>query len=511
MHADLEDVRIEMLGRFRVAVGGRVVTEGDWPARRARELVALLALADGRRLVRDQVVEQLWPHLGAEAGAANLRKAAHHARRTLGDPDAIVLHSGRVELFPTRTVTTDVERFLRDAGLALRDPDADGGVCARAAAGCAGELLPDARYDAWTQEPRRLVQTRLAELLRRSADWERLLEIEPTDEPACRELMRTAIDAGRRHVAIPGSSACGSPWSASWARSRVPRHGRCMTAAPRAFVSVSGCSSVARSSSPMPRGSWGPWRLAGRRRCSCAARRVSGSRRSAARSFIARTRGGWRVITAAAAASGAPYGVIGAAIEQLLVGRRASLEALPERTRSILAELSPLAGPAPPLRGSLTRHHVVAALRRALARPGSSSPTVLCVEDAHLLDEATADVLHQLVVGGGGDPLLVMLACRAEWMRTSLPHGITELARSDRTMSLQLGPLDDGAIAELVALAAPVRPAAEAVARIVGAAHGSPFFALELTRAPVSALADALPQTVRQVGRAPSIRPLRSR
>ena len=35
-----------------------------------------------------------------------------------------------------------------------------------------------------------------------SADWERLMEVEPTDEAACRELMRAAIDEGRRHVAI---------------------------------------------------------------------------------------------------------------------------------------------------------------------------------------------------------------------------------------------------------------------------------------------------------------------
>ena len=114
------------------------------------------------------------------------------------------------------------------------------------------------------------------------------------------------------------------------------------------------------------------------------------------------------------------------------------------------------------------------------------------------LDEATADVLHQLVAGGGGDPLLVMLAYRAEWIRTSLPRGITELTRNDRTLSLELGPLDDSEIAELVALAAPVRPAPEDVARIARAAQGSPFFALELARALASGAADALPQTVRQ-------------
>jgi len=193
-------VRIELLGRFRVCCEGLEVAEGDWPTRRARELVELLALADGRRLLRDQVVEQLWPHLGAGAGAANLRKAAHHARRALGDPEAVVLRSGRVELFPARPVTVDVDAFLCDAELALRE--GDGNACAKVAAACPGGLLPGAPYEAWTQEARRRVQARLAELLRRGGAWERLMEVEPTDEAACRELMRAAIGAGQRHVAI---------------------------------------------------------------------------------------------------------------------------------------------------------------------------------------------------------------------------------------------------------------------------------------------------------------------
>jgi DNA-binding SARP family transcriptional activator len=486
----LDDVRIELLGRFRVAAGDREVAEGDWPARRAQELVALLALADGRRLVRDQVIELLWPHLGAEAGAANLRKAAHHARRTLGDPGAIVLRSGRVELFPARTVTTDVEGFLRDAERALLDPDTDSAVCARAAAGCAGELLPNAPYEEWTQEPRRQVHARLTELLRRSADWERLMEVEPTDEAACRELMRAAIDAGRRHVALRWYErlriALVRELGAQPDDETRALYDRCTVGVrlgERVFVgreveladAAGQLRSVARGGT-----------------AALLVRGPTGIGKSAlCREVVHRAdEGGWRVITVAATPSAAPYGPIGAAIEELLVGARASPDALPERTRSILAE--------PPLRGAPTRHQVVAVLRRALALAESASPTLLCVEDAHLLDEATADVLHQLVAGGGGDPLLVMLAYRAEWIRTSLPRGITELARNDRTLSLQLGPLDDGEIAELVALAAPGRPAPEAIARIVHAAQGSPFFALELTRAPGSGAADTLPQTVRQ-------------
>jgi DNA-binding SARP family transcriptional activator/tetratricopeptide (TPR) repeat protein len=496
VNAGGDDVRIEMLGHFRIVFEDREITEGDWSARRARELVALLALADGRRLLREQVIEQLWPHLGAEAGAANMRKAAHHARRTLDDPEAVVLRSGRVELFPTRSVSVDVECFLRDAELALRDPQGD--ACAKAAAGCPGELLPDAPYEAWTQEPRRRIHARLTELLRRGGGWERLVEVEPTDEAACRELMRAAIEAGKRHVAIR--------WYERLRIAMVRELGAQPDAETRALYDR--CTAGVRLGERVFVGreveladAAGQLRsVAGGGVSALLVRGPTGIGKSAfCREVVTRARaGGWRVVTVTATASGSPYGAIGAALEQLLVHGRASLNALPRRTRSILAELSPLARPAPPPQGALTRHQVVAALQRALALPGTSSPTVLCIEDAHLLDEATADALHQLVAGDGGDPLLVILAYRAEWTRTSLPHGITELAGSDRTLSLQLGPLDDREIAELVALAAPMRPSPEAVARVAHAADGSPFFALELTRALASGAADALPLTVRQ-------------
>ncbi len=69
-------IRIRLLGGCGVVVDGQEVAPGRWPGRRAAELVQLLSLSAGHRLVRDQVIEALWPHLPAEAGAANLRKAA---------------------------------------------------------------------------------------------------------------------------------------------------------------------------------------------------------------------------------------------------------------------------------------------------------------------------------------------------------------------------------------------------------------------------------------------------
>ena len=81
MNAPRHGVRVELLGTFRVAVD-QVVVGRAWPSRRSAELLQLLALADGHRLLKDQVIDALWPHLGPEAGGANLRKAAHHAPST---------------------------------------------------------------------------------------------------------------------------------------------------------------------------------------------------------------------------------------------------------------------------------------------------------------------------------------------------------------------------------------------------------------------------------------------
>src|SRR5215218_5213837 len=173
-------VRIQLLGRFGVNISGDEIAADAWPGRRAAELVQLLALADGHRLTRDQVVEALWPHLEAEAGAANLRKAAHYARQALASPEAVVLRGGQVALFPSRPVETDAGHFEAQGRAALADGDV--AACAGAASAYTGDLLPEALYEEWTQASREHLRSRYVELLRHSRQWERLVEVEPTDE-----------------------------------------------------------------------------------------------------------------------------------------------------------------------------------------------------------------------------------------------------------------------------------------------------------------------------------------
>ena len=73
----MAEIQIELLGGFRVAVGGRAIPDEGWRRRKTAALVKLLALAPRHRLHREQVMDVLWPELSPAAAAANLRKALH--------------------------------------------------------------------------------------------------------------------------------------------------------------------------------------------------------------------------------------------------------------------------------------------------------------------------------------------------------------------------------------------------------------------------------------------------
>ncbi|HVY96751.1 MAG TPA: hypothetical protein VHA54_07310 [Solirubrobacterales bacterium] len=187
----MQALEVTLLGRFEVRCDGEPVADSAWSQGRAKDLVKLLALAPGHRLVRERVVEALWPHLDAEAGVANLHKAAHHARRALGAADAIVLRQGEVVLAPEAEVMTDVERF-EERGV----PELYG-----------GELLPGDRYAAWAHERREELRDRYLESLRAAGRWEDVARAEPADEDAQRAVMRLRLAAGDRLGALAAYAA----------------------------------------------------------------------------------------------------------------------------------------------------------------------------------------------------------------------------------------------------------------------------------------------------------------
>src|SRR5690606_14478965 len=79
---------------------GTPTTDDGWGRRQAAALVKLLALAPGRRLHREQVIDALWPDQTLDEATPKLHKAAHFARRALGQPAGVALRDDIVSLLP---------------------------------------------------------------------------------------------------------------------------------------------------------------------------------------------------------------------------------------------------------------------------------------------------------------------------------------------------------------------------------------------------------------------------
>src|SRR3569833_1956515 len=155
-------VTVALLGGFAASVDGVGVPDSAWRLKKARELVKPLALAPGNRLHREVAMDVLWPQLAPSAAANNLNQAVHVARRALG-AETIEL---RDELL-TLAADVDVELLARAAETARRMRTA--AAYSAALALCRGELLPENRYDDWTDERREELASLAAELADESA------------------------------------------------------------------------------------------------------------------------------------------------------------------------------------------------------------------------------------------------------------------------------------------------------------------------------------------------------
>jgi DNA-binding SARP family transcriptional activator/tetratricopeptide (TPR) repeat protein len=487
-----ERLEIRLLGAFAVSLGGEGLPDGAWASLRAAQLVQLLSLAEGHRLPREQVIDSLWPELDAEAGGANLRKAAHHARQALGIADAIVLQAGQALLCPSRLIAVDAVRFeaLANDALARRDAAA----CAEAAALYGGDLLPGAPYEPWTDSARTRLRLRYLELLRASGQWERLAEAEPTDEPAHRALMRRDLEAGNRPAAIRWYSrlrgALRQTLGVAPDRETHALYDECV-----AGLRLSGPAFVGRQMELAQAAAWlgAPQQ---ERAAGLLVRGLAGIGKSAfcrQLGAMARERG-WTVVSIDALQPGHAYAVIAAALEQLIAADRTLLERVGDGARGVLAMLTPLAAPAPALHGPLGRHQVIGAFRRALVAAAKGGVAMVQVDDAHLMGAADAEALLELIVTGR--PVHVVLVSRPPASDSTLGHGVVRLLGSRQLVPIDLGPLDDEDARSLVREAAPRPLAAQSVERIVRLAQGNAFAALELARCAAPECAARLPASV---------------
>ncbi|WP_372659899.1 AAA family ATPase [Hydrogenophaga sp.] len=473
---------VGLLGRFEAAVDGQPIAADHWPSLRAAHLVQMLSLQPGHRMSRDLAIDALWPQLDPEAGAANLRKALHHGRQALGRHDAIGLLAGELLLWPERPVAVDADVFEARASAALRQRDP--AECADVAGEYGGDLLPGARYEAWTEPFRERLRALYLDLLRTSGQWERLALHEPTDEAAHRALMQRELEAGNRAAALRWYSRLREALQQSLGVTPDARteavYQRCVAglqAVGPAFVGRAQVLGQVAAWLGMP---------SGKRPGSIVLRGPAGIGKSAlCREIGAQARQrGWTVLRLDAAETGRAYGAMAAIAERVMLEDRSVLDRIGPPARAVLALLSPLAAPANAPQGPLGRHQVVGAIRRLLLAAAPEADILLQVDDAHLIDDADVEVLVQLAMAGG--PLCLLVATRPVPPSAALARGVARLQRAGVLQPLDLAPMDEDESRRLVVRALPApfaAPSSDAVvARIVQAADGNPFAAIELAR-----------------------------
>jgi DNA-binding SARP family transcriptional activator/tetratricopeptide (TPR) repeat protein len=463
---------IRLLGQFAVGEPAAQLT------RRAAELVQLLVLQPQRSLMNEQVVEALWPHLDPDAGSANLRKAAHHARQSLGRPDAVVLRGGRVLLLPEGNVECDAARFERAADEAMESGDAQ--ACKAAAQRYGGDLLPDSRYEPWTEAPRQRLREKFLALLRQAGDLERLVREDPADEAAHLQLMREELAAGRRSSALrwyghlrdhlqqamglrPGPQA-----ELLYRECVAGMEGTGPRFVGRALELVRILALLRASLSGRPGGA--------------VVRAPAGMGKTAfCRRVAEEARGlGWQVRSLQASDWTRPYGIAADLVEPLLGELPHVEQAIGAHAQAVLAAMSATGDPARPLALPLGRHQMVGAVRRLLLATASGKPVLVIVDDAQSADDASAEALTQLAASG--PPVFVLFACRPA-LPPLLDRHVSRMLRAGQLEAVELGPLSEDEAQLLAARTSAQALAPEAAAAIARRAEGLPFAVVELARA----------------------------
>lgn len=449
-------VRIALLGRFEVSIDADEVDAGAWTRRHATQLVQLLALAPGRHLHREQVMDALWPDVPLADAGPRLHKAAHYARRALGDPGSVVLTGDQVHLLPGQDVDVDAVAFEAAAVDALRRQDAE-------AAGTAadlydGDLLPDDRYDAWVDEPRERLRMLHLDVLRLAGRWADLARAEPADEQAHVELARTAAAAGDlpaalRHVerlerALRRELGTGPSRAVVALRERlraaVDRAGT-TTGRPRDRDGVVGrdreVARLERLLAEVHQGRGQALFVSGPQGIGTSTILLCLERRAVAL--------GMRVGTGTAAPVDAPwpYAPVLEALSDLCRRHPALLDGLEDPAQDELRRA--LAGRDLEWDGRSSHQRLYVAAAELLRLAAAGEGAVLVVDDLDQADDASLQLLHYLARATAGDRVLVATAHRPE-ASGSVARMRSSLLARDQATTLDLRPLSDEAATALV-------------------------------------------------------------
>ena len=497
-------LRLYLLGRFEVVRADAPIPAHAWRRRRPADLLKLVALSPGRSLSREKAIDALWPDKDPASGANNLHRALYDLRQILGGR-WVDIERGQLRL--RADAWLDVDAFER----AVAEGDRDG--LTRAVALYRGDLVVDdgdeaegdGRDASGLRARRAALRARFVEAalpLARSAAGEgdaqlaipllrRVLEVDRSTEDAHHLLMRLLAEAGHAAEALRQYDACELALRAGGlapsddtrqlraaiqageigpTRCRAPQDGA-LRAARRLLGAVDPSPVRGRGAllllleALVEQGS-GAIVLLGESGVGKTRIALEGAR-------IAQGRGAAVMCGIAGTAPGLPYALF--------------VDALRDEARVNASVPDPFA--AGPLHGGVAGEEVRLAIfegvERALRTVAAGRPLLLLLDDLHLADESSLNLVHLVARHARELRLMIVGTCSEEAVRagtpiqTALAHlDCGRLARGVRVPRLGLAATREQ-VQDLLGA-----PADEAtLARIYRVTDGCPLFVEEVVRA----------------------------
>ncbi len=475
-------IEITVLGGFEVVVDGAPVEASAWPRPQAASLVKVLALAHGHRLHREQLIDRLWPELPVAEAAPRLHKLAHYARRALGEGPSVVLRDETVALLPDGDVVVDADVFADAASTALRDGSAD--AASAAADVYAGPLLPDDRYQPWTEDLREHLRMRYHELLRAAGRWDDLLADDPTDEDAHLALMTQHFEAGDHRSALRQfermDQALRQELGLGPGRAALALRDRILADAPDEPTVGLG-ELVGRRGTQEQLQRLMADALHGRGR-TVLVDGPPGVGKSALLEWVRAhaERSGWRTgHGVAATVEGAwPYAPVLDALADLYRRHPSLLDGLDDTYRKEIERA--ITGEELTWSGEGTHQRLFVAAAELLRLGAAGTGLVLTLDDVHEADDASLRLLHYLARRLGGERLLLVVGHRPGGHRIDQLRA--SLLRRGVAYDLPLGPLDRAGTDALVRALRP-GPGMDVLDHIWAVSAGLPFAVVEMAGA----------------------------
>jgi ATP/maltotriose-dependent transcriptional regulator MalT/DNA-binding SARP family transcriptional activator len=225
--AGLPRLRLKTLGTFQTLLGTSAIEENAWGGRQPKLLLKNLIAHGGAFVVKDQVLEDLWPESPPAEARQSFKTNLHRLRKALEPDIHRIFGSSYLRLkanllsLDQELCTVDADEFLclsRQGEERERKGDIRGALNSykNAVELYGGDFLPEEPYAPWAERKRQELRERYLEIFYRLAGlhekqgaslaaidaYKRLLLTEPTWEQACQRLMILYGNRGMRSAAL---------------------------------------------------------------------------------------------------------------------------------------------------------------------------------------------------------------------------------------------------------------------------------------------------------------------